>query len=224
MTIPPQVARVREVFDDWARNGRAEGMERGHGPAARLAFDRLELSPGQRYLDVGCGNGYTVRWAAASDPTVIALGVDLSTEMVERARELSAELPNASFRQTAWPPPAPLGTFDAVFSMETFYYLPDLAAGLAAVHDALAPGGRFACVVDYYTENPESHGWPDALGVPMHLLDEAGWRRAFEGAGLAVVEQSRLRPQTAQIAQTPQGQEPGWKQEVGSLLTLGRRG
>jgi len=216
MAAEEAVARVRAVFDDWAKRGRAEGMERGHGPAARMAFERLEVTPGARYLDVGCGNGYTVRWAAAVDPSVTAVGVDVSAEMIARARELSKDAPNASFHATAWPPEDRVGTFDAVFSMETFYYVPDLAAGLRAVRDSLAPGGRFACVVDYYAENPESHDWPEALGVSMHLLDEVGWRRAFEEAGLAVLEQARLRPPPAP------GKEPGWKQEVGSLLTLGQ--
>ncbi len=80
-----QTTRVRDVFDDWARRGRAEGMERGHGPTARQGFDRLEVGAGTRYLDIGCGNGYTVRWAAAAGAR--ATGLDVSAEMITRARD-----------------------------------------------------------------------------------------------------------------------------------------
>ena len=211
------MSRVREVFDDWARSGRAEGMERGHTPAARRAFDRLDLHDAAHYLDIGCGNGYTVRWAARAAPRGLAVGLDLSAEMVRRARALSSGLANVEFLEGAFPgttlPGAP---FDAVFSMEVFYYLPDLDAALAAVHALLRPQGRFACVVDYYEENTASHGWPRDLGVPMTLLPAAGWAEAFERAGLEVIEQERLRAD-------PSAEGEAWKAIEGSLFTLGRR-
>jgi len=213
------MSKVREIFDDWARGGRAEGMEKGHGPAARMAFERLKVGPSSRYLDIGCGNGYTVRWAAAAAPEGVCVGIDLSEEMITRARSLSAGVSNVAFRAGSFPgielPEAP---FDAVFSMEVFYYLPGMDAALTAVRRLLAPGGRFACVVDYYGENTASHSWPSDLGVPMTLLDAEGWADAFRRAGLAVIEQARLRlpPQKAVG-------DNAWKATQGSLLTLGAR-
>lgn len=211
------MTRVEELFDDWARRGRAEGMERGHTPAARRAFERLELHETAHYLDIGCGNGYTVRWAAQAAPGGMAVGLDLSGEMVRRAREMSAGVPHARFLQGAFPGTAlPGAPFDAIFSMEVFYYLPDLPAALTAVRSLLRPGGRFACVVDHYAENSASHGWSADLGVPMTLLSAAGWSEAFRRAGLEVIEQARLRSDPAA------GGEP-WKAIEGSLFTLGRR-
>jgi SAM-dependent methyltransferase len=211
------MTRVRDLFDAWARAGRAEGMERGHTPAARQAFDRLGLRDDGRYLDIGCGNGYTVRWAARAAPRGVAVGIDASGEMIRRAQEMSEGLPNAVFVQGDFPgteiPGAP---FDAIFSMEVFYYLPDLHAALAEVRALLRPRGLFACVVDHYAENAASHGWSADLGVPMTLLDAAGWAEAFRHAGLEVVEQGRLR-----VEPSP-GVEP-WKASEGSLFTLGRR-
>ena len=99
----PQVARVEAVFNEWARVGRADGMERRHGPFARRAFAWLELGAGDRYLDVGCGNGYTVRWAAAVDPSVRALGLDVAGEMIALAEQMSADHPNATFVRDCFP-------------------------------------------------------------------------------------------------------------------------
>lgn len=209
--------RVAEIFDEWARNGRADGMERGHAPAARMAFDRLRLGPESCFLDIGCGNGYAARWAAAASPRGQAVGLDLSSEMIDHARLLSAGLSNVEFLTGSFPDiELPRGPFDAIFSMEVFYYLPDLDAALRRARDLLRPGGSFACVVDYYGENTASHSWPGDLGVGMTLLDSAGWADAFRRAGIAVSEQRRLRiPKELATA--------AWKTTEGSLLTLGRR-
>ncbi len=188
----PQTARVQRVFDEWALGGRAEGMERRHGPFARRGFDWLEVGAGDRYLDIGCGNGYTVRWAASVDPSVDALGLDVADEMIKLATTMSAELPNASFLRDEFPSSRlEAGSFRAIFSMEALYYLPDLDGALAEVRRLLAPGGRFACVVDFFEEHEESRRWPVDLGVEMTRLSIAGWREAFARAGLEVRHQER---------------------------------
>lgn len=226
MPTPSHVTRVTEVFDRWAEAGKAEGMERSHGPAARRAFDMLGLAEHDgpfRYLDVGCGNGYTVRWAAsllAGREGGLAVGLDGSARMVERARARAENAHqrfiHAQFPDHGQPELLAPASFDAVFSMEVFYYLPSLEAGLAEVARLLKPGGRFACVVDHYAENPASHGWPAMLGVEMDLRSAEQWRAAFTGAGLEVVHQGRLRA-------APGSTDESWKVEQGSLVTVGRR-
>ncbi|WP_428267107.1 class I SAM-dependent methyltransferase [Haliangium sp.] len=213
-----QIVRVRDVFDEWAQDGRADGMERGHSRAARHAFELLELAPGQRFLDIGSGNGYAVRWAAQVAPSVEALGIDLSAQMVTLARTMTAGLPNARFRRGGFPMSAlPQAYFDAIFSMEVFYYLPDLAASLRAVRELLVPGGRFACVVEFYRENAASHDWPRQLGVVMHLLSAEEWGAACLEAGLEVVRQEQLPPDRAGEAGS------GRSGSAGSLITLAQR-
>lgn len=212
------VDRVRDVFEDWAARGRAEGMAERHGAFVRPVFERLPLPPDGTYLDIGCGNGYTVRWAAAAMPDGRAVGLDVSPGMIERARELSGDLPNARFHVAAFPDdhPVPAGSCDVIFSMEAFYYLPDLGAGLAEVRRLLRPGGVFACQTDYYEENTASHAWTEDTGVEMTLLGESGWREAFEDRGLEVMDQFRVRL-------SPEEASEPWHVEEGSLVTLGRR-
>jgi SAM-dependent methyltransferase len=213
----PRITQLREIFESWAQEGRAEGMEQGHGFAARRAFELLDLARESWYLDVGCGNGYTVRWAAEAAPDGWAVGIDLSPAMVARARAASKALPNVEFQVATFPDTAlPHGCFDAVLSMEVVYYLPDLEDALREIARLLVPGGRFACVVDYYEENVASHRWPEDLGVEMTLLDAAGWRRALERVGLTVAAQERVtQPAAAGL--------DDWKVTTGSLLTLARR-
>lgn len=215
-STPDQTSRVRTVFDDWAVRGRAEGMERGHGPVARKAFHHLGLKPDSWYLDIGCGNGYTVRWAAEDVPNGKAFGIDVAPEMIARARGLSRGTANAEFQLATFPEhDLPLGRFDAMFSMEVLYYLPSLSQALEEVVRLLKPGGRFVSVVDFYEENPASHSWPADVGVAMRLLSAAQWRAAFEGAGLKVTEQGR-------VTLPPEQASEAWKVDVGSLMTVGR--
>lgn len=217
--LHPSTARVRDIFEDWAKRGRAEGMEAGHGPSARAGIATLALTPGANYLDIGCGNGYTLRWVApAVGPAGSATGIDVAPAMVERARELSKEHRNIDVRVAAFPDHGlPCGHFDGIFSMEVYYYLPDVPAALGETLALLKPGGRFACVVDYYGENPESHDWPEQLGCAMTLWSAEQWRAAFEAEGFVEVAQQRVTHPLAE------GKEPGWKQQIGSLLTTGRR-
>lgn len=221
MSDPPmddRVVRVRDVFEGWAERGRAEGMAESHAPFVRPVFERLPLPPDGSYLDIGCGNGYTVRWAAEAAPEGRAVGLDVSPRMISLARELSAGIANVEFHVATFPDDHPLepASFDVVFSMEVFYYLPDLGAGLTEVQRLLRPGGAFACQVDFYEENEASHSWPEDVGLDMTLLGEAGWRKAFEDAGLEVTDQFRVRL-------PPDEASDSWKATEGSLVTVGRR-
>lgn len=212
-----RVARAGSLFDEWADAGRAEGMERAHAPSARRVFDTLPLPPDGRYLDVGCGNGYTVRWAAVRMPDGRAVGLDVSSQMIARARSLSADYPNVEFIESPFPPPGLRGrSFDAIFSMEVFYYFPDIEAALGAVLKLLKPGGTFACVVDYYGENEASHGWPEDVGVAMTLLSRSQWRGAFERAGFVRVRQEQMTEPVSEASEQ-------WRATVGSLVTVGER-
>jgi SAM-dependent methyltransferase len=213
-----RVTRAGSLFDEWADAGRAEGMERAHAPIARRVFEALPLPPDGRYLDVGCGNGYTVRWAAERMPAGRAVGLDVSSQMIARAQSLSADYSNAEFIESPFPAPGLSdGSFDVIFSMEVFYYFPDIDAALEAVAKLLKPGGTFACVVDYYGENEASHGWPEHVGVAMTLLSRSAWRRAFERAGFVRVRQEQLTEPVSEATEQ-------WRATVGSLVTVGERG
>ena len=210
-----QSSRVRDVFDDWARLGRAEGMAQRHLPVVIRALDHITLQPDGWFLDIGCGSGYVVTWAADALPDGRAFGVDLSSEMIALCRQTAR--PNVTFVQGAFPDvELPKDRFDAVFSMEAFYYLPDLDGAIAAVLRLLRPGGVFVCVVDYFEENEDSHSWPDDLGVRMDLRSERQWVEAFQRAGFEDVCQQRVR------VPTEESEEAGHT-SAGSLLTRGRR-
>lgn len=204
---------VETLFNSWARSGRADTMAAGHALNARAAFSCFTWNAGDRYLDLGCGNGYSVRWAAERGPDIQAIGIDGAGEMIHHARQLSADHKNARFIHARFPvPELREKTFDKIFTMEVLYYMEDLDWALLNVRRLLKPGGHLISVIDFYEENPSSHDWPEKVGVPMHLLSAPQWKAAFENAGLQVLQMQRLRHPLED------GEKPSWQHEEGSLM------
>ena len=204
---------AREVFDDWARDHHADGMERHHWPRVAIAFEEIEPSTGN-YLEVGVGNGYGIR-RMAEGPFARGRcrGVELSPEMTARARAKTADLDRVTIDRAdflEWSPPE-AERYALIFSMEVFYYFAEIQRGIERAVDLLAPDGLLLVLVNFYEEHRASHGWPRDLDTPMQLWSAANYRDGFEAAGLVDVRQRRLRDGAA---------EPG---DPGTLATCGRR-
>jgi trans-aconitate methyltransferase len=96
----------------------------------------LAPKPGERILDLGCGDGALTKKLKEFGAEVI--GVDQSPEQVAAARHLGldARVMDAArleFEQA----------FDAVFSNATLHWVKDADGAIRGVHRALKPGGRF---------------------------------------------------------------------------------
>lgn len=98
-------------------------------------------------LDIGCGTGVDSLIAAMIvGPTGQVVGMDLTPEMLERAREnlRKASLENVSFQEgSAEDLPFPEASFDAVISNGVFNLVLDKMRALKEVRRVLKPDGRF---------------------------------------------------------------------------------
>ncbi len=102
--------------------------------------ERLAESPAGRVLDIGCGNGALLNALAPSIET--GHGVDLSPEMLKRARQNNREHSHLLFSQISGPSlPCEDGSIDTVISLLSYRYL-DWDPMMAEIHRVLAPGGR----------------------------------------------------------------------------------
>ena len=200
MTIPPSVheqivrdEQLRQEFNEWAKAGRGEGMEKGHGPVGQQAIELMNIPPDARVLDVGCGSGWASRLMAAKARNGRVVGIDISDEMVTLAADTSKQFSNVVFRvASAEALPFGDGEFTHAFSMESLYYYANVPAALKEIRRVLASGGVFVTVVDLYQENEPSHQWVEDLKVPVHLLSIAEYRSLFEDAGFVNVQDRRL--------------------------------
>ena len=121
-------------------------LEEVGGPPGELAMDRLELLPGQRVVDLGCGSGRTtLELAARVGPGGEVVGVDISAEMLARGRERAARLGagNVEFvHADAQVHDFGEARFDAAYSRFGVMFFTDPVAAFANVRTALRPGER----------------------------------------------------------------------------------
>jgi len=134
-TYGPAYMRIAE------RLGRYDASEE----EAPLVIELLDLAPGARVLDAGCGLGRFV--AALADNGIDAVGVDISRIAIAEAQR---EYPGPTYvvADLMQPLPDELRGFDGLVSLSSSFGFGSTVAEdeamLRAYHDALRPGGKMA--------------------------------------------------------------------------------
>ncbi len=115
-------------------------------PGALEFFSRLEITPGARVLDVGCGAGQLALPAARAGAMVT--GVDIATNLIEQARALAAteglaiQFDEGDAEQLPYADAA----FDTVFSLIGAMFAPRPERVAAEMVRVCRPGGRILMV------------------------------------------------------------------------------
>ena len=110
------------------------------------------LKPGEVVVDLGCGGGLDVFLAAAKvGPTGKAIGIDMTPEMIDRARQNAAKgaggkpITNVEFHlSTIDRLPLPDASVDCVISNCVINLAPDKQAVFREIARVVKPGGRLA--------------------------------------------------------------------------------
>jgi trans-aconitate methyltransferase len=101
-------------------------------------LDLLEVKPGERILDIGCGTGYLTQQIQNQGAEV--MGTDFSPEMIAQAK---ANYPDVSFAVADASNFSVEEPFDAVFSNAALHWIHNQDGLMKSVYNALKPGGRF---------------------------------------------------------------------------------
>jgi SAM-dependent methyltransferase len=101
------------------------------------ALDLLDPQPGERILDVGCGEGTLT--LKIIERGAIVLGVDNSPEMIAAARENGVDAVQLAAEDMQF-----FAEFDAAFSNATLHWVLHKEQAARAIFRALKPDGRFA--------------------------------------------------------------------------------
>jgi SAM-dependent methyltransferase len=127
------------------------------GVANPWSLGRLE--PGERVLDVGSGAGMDSLIAALQvGPEGSVTGIDMTPEMIEKARKGAAELGlnNVTFVEgEAEHLPFDDASFDFVISNSVIDLIPDKDAVFGEIYRVLLPGGRIQ-IADVTIQQPVS--------------------------------------------------------------------
>jgi SAM-dependent methyltransferase len=175
----------------WARPGSAtatnwiaqdERMDRMHAAFGDRALERAALQPGEVVIDAGCGTGPTTlaAWQAVA-PTGTVLGIDVSADMLDRARTRCAQAPGISLVQAdaqdySFRP----AHADAVISRFGVAHFADTTTAFANLRAALRPGGRIA----FAEWGPEADNvWMTLVGTVARRVLPAAALRSSRGHG-----------------------------------------
>ena len=117
----------------------------GEWPAFRALLPNL---CDKNALDLGCGFGWHCRYAREQQAQSV-VGVDISENMIARARENTND-PAIEYRRMAIEDiDFPSGSFDVVLSSLALHYVERLDIVYRNVHHCLVPGGTFVLSVEH---------------------------------------------------------------------------
>jgi ubiquinone/menaquinone biosynthesis C-methylase UbiE len=212
---------LRDEFNRWAEAGRGEGMEDEHLPIVLPVIDRMELAPDDHILDVGCGTGWLSAMLAERVPEGRVVGMDISDEMVRRARSKYVAVENAMFviggvDEIPWD----ANFFTQTISVESAYYWPDPASGLREMLRVLRDRGSAWILINYYKENVHSHQWAEHFATPTHLLDAEEWEALILDVGFDTVSHRRI-PDPSPVPESYSGR---WFRDAAQLRAFRKFG
>lgn len=117
-------------------------------PVLRTLLNHAAVRPGEHVVDVGCGCGAsTLELAALVGASGSATGIDISNEMVERARSRATGQPSASFLVAdAASHVFPRASFDLLVSRFGVMFFPDPIGAFRNLATAMKSGSRLVFV------------------------------------------------------------------------------
>jgi O-methyltransferase StaMB len=160
----------------WDGQEDTTGLEDAADRLTDMMIERLQVGPGARVLDIGCGlGGPAIRLAQATGAEVV--GISVSRKQVEKANQL-AEAAGVSGKVgfqhgDAMNLPFDDASFDAVWMLESVMQMPDRTAALTEAARVLRPGGRLALTDNYERETISEERRPVIEGILKRYLTQS---------------------------------------------------
>ncbi|WP_129114383.1 methyltransferase domain-containing protein [Halegenticoccus tardaugens] len=148
------------------------------------ALSLLDIQPGDRALDVGCGTGFGTEGLLQHTDDVH--GLDQSVHQMEKAFRKFGKHDRVKFyRGDAERLPFGDGSFDVIWSSGSIEYWPNPVAALREFRRVVKPGKRVLVVGPDYPKSTVMQKLADAI---MLFYDEGEADRMFDEAGFVDVE------------------------------------
>lgn len=176
---------VADYFDHCAEEGIFEEFSPEELPVVRELFQQMEILPGQKIVEPGCGEGRLTKFLSdlvEAEGKVFAF--DISVRMVEkcRARGFPKHVEVAQARVSELP--LPDGEFDAIVCLNTFPHFEDRPAALRELRRVLRKEGLL------WVAHTRSREWVNSLHASIggvlstHLIPTEGeFNALFQESG-----------------------------------------
>ena len=191
----------------------------------------LDVDAGDRLVDLGCGRGGAGLYVAAATGAHL-LGLDIAETALAAARARAqamgadAEFHRGEFEATG----LPVGSVDAVMSIDALLFTPDKSAALAELRRILRPGGRLVFTSwDYHTQPvgrppqvPDHRPPLAAAGFEIDAYDVADrWREYLDATNHGLV--ASIDELAAESGETVEATRQGVEEMVATAATMSRR-
>lgn len=220
--LPSQAdQKLQQEFNRWAAAGRGDEMESHHSDITEQTLALMNIQPGDRILDLGCGTGWASRRMARLATAGEVVGLDVADEMLRRAEHSSSAFRNVRY---AWGSaeniPEADNAFNKVLSVESFYYYADQGKALDELRRVMALGAKLFILINLYKDNHYSLRWVTELKVPVKALSEAEYKTLLEKHGFKNVEARRIPDHSS----TPETYSGKWFKNAEELRDFKRIG
>ena len=168
-------------------------MNESHARLVDWGLSHIDLHAGDTVLDIGCGGGNTLARMAERITEGHLVGIDYAETSVEASRAFNAPLIEAGRMEILHGSvehlPFADEYFDAVVTVESFYFWPNPEECLKEVARVIKKGGTFLLLAEIYERDdlPESIREKIA-GYALTNPTPEEFERLFRAAGFAVVE------------------------------------
>lgn len=167
-------------------------LDRRNRALIDAGIDALDLGPRSVVADVGFGSGLGLRLLLERPDVAEVIGVDISTAMVESARERFAdELGRGRLRlESGSLTEMPLAdsTLDSATTFNTVYFVDDLGAALREMARVLRPEGRFVIGIG----DPDAMAEMSFTALGFNLRSIVELEADVAAAGLDLVDHRRV--------------------------------
>ncbi|WP_128476777.1 methyltransferase domain-containing protein [Halorussus pelagicus] len=154
------------------------------------ALAMLDISEGDRVLDVGCGTGFATEGLLKHTQNVH--GLDQSVHQLEKAWDKLGKHDPVSFhRGDAERLPFRDDAFDVVWSSGSIEYWPNPVVALREMRRVVKPGGRVLVVGPNYPKSSVMQKVADAI---MLFYDREEADRMFREAGYTDIQHREMGP------------------------------
>lgn len=167
-------------------------MSKETAAANDIAIALLNVSPGDRVLDVGTGHGAALATLATLNDPGSLDGLDFSPTALKIARKKHRPLLKSGrlhlYEGASDAMPYADQSFDKILTMHTIYFWEDAAAHVKEIFRVLAPGGRFVIGFRPGDDPRAASVFPGNIYAFCTIADV---KQLLENAGFRIAETER---------------------------------